>query len=427
MEPSQPGWLGIALSAVGGALALELFFGLVKSKWPSSYYSAGDVVDERISGRWYRFPLYRFVPVYAVSTVAAATVRNTGSAVLGTMISVAALHIAFTSGKAIVLDAVHQKINRRLLTVQLAIIVGIVLIVGLAYLTFDFWRQYLPGFDKYVEVLSTGIVAALATMYLLQWTSGRSGAYDYGEDLLGKIDRSTIDLVVRLAAEHYVDRDLALAILAAENMQRPRYFRRLERALGLVGLAKTHGIMQSSRRWNATDEQSIREAMRSLSNSPLPRELGYTARQVDVLYAIERHNASSEFMSSAEAAFQNLSANCAPASFAVGVDGSPAVRVISSRRKGRTWTILGDVADDVASLQAEVFTRPSAYSADTSPGFATVVPLEVRPGRYRRVWVADFDISYDGLVVTGLDAVYQSHQPRDEHAAHTIEVIPSVF
>lgn len=422
----EPGTVEAIVAIVAGATGLQLFFGLVAARWPQSYYSATDVVDKRIAGKWYRYPLYRFAPIYFVATVAAATISANRGLIPIVMAGIAVLHMAATVGRALVTGVRESNVRLRVIVVQLSTAVGIAGATLAANLTFDFWRTYLPGFDKYVEVLSTGIVAAIVTLYLLRWTTSTSGAVDYEADLLRDIPQSLIDAVVKYSAEYRVDRDLALTILATENMQRPKSSRSIERLLGRIGLARTHGPMQGSRNWRASDNEAIRDALSRLAGTTLPRDR-YMARQVDVLYALEKHNRSTRFIEAAEPAFQNLSGRTAPSCWLVGEDGSPAVRVLNSRRDGRLWTITGDMAREIGAIQAEAWSNPPMFAPGTTVQAEILEEISITEGRYRKLWILKMDIRLDSLRIVGLYHPSAVHEQYTDHQERLIEHTPTIY
>jgi len=76
-----------------------------------------------------------------------------------------------------------------------------------------------------------------------------------------KETRTLTPLALSLSEETNTDSALVLAILYTENLQRPRWFRRLERAKGKILRRGTYGVMQITSDHPISDEESIRLAL----------------------------------------------------------------------------------------------------------------------------------------------------------------------
>ncbi|GAA3044129.1 hypothetical protein GCM10010464_05330 [Pseudonocardia yunnanensis] len=284
------------------------------------------------------------------------------------------LHAASTSIRSLASAAFRSQLTLRQALVDTVIfLMSIAVAVAGGILSTGF-RQYIPGFDKYVEVLLTGVVAALAYSYINKWTTSSQGAMPPAGDLLKSIPREHIAITVRLAAQQRVDRELALAILISENMQRPGWMRQLEWASGKA--SKTHGPFQNVTTRSATTEESIEKAMRDLRGTVLPRQNGGYPLQGRLQYSIEKHNKSRVFVEFCESVFSLLTSEVYPMSATTGADGSPTLRVISRKRVADKWVVLGDMSDDVIMLLA------LAHGDSAQP-----LGVVLLPGKYgRRVW-----------------------------------------
>lgn len=389
--------------AIAAALTLQLFFGLVRTKWPASYYASTDLVSDSISRTWYRFALFRFGPVFVAAMVVSLTGRPDMSEVLASALIFGIIHASLTAGRALVLSAYRQLLSLRqgaLDSAIFAVSMTVALIGGLASPLF---RSYVPGFDKYIEVLLTGAVAALVYAYLSRWTQP---SYDQrtADERLREIPARLLDMTVDAAARNRVDRDLALAVLMTELQQRPAWFRVAEKATKRV--SKTHGPFQNLRDPSASDHESVEMAMENLRGSVLSRE-SYGPRIGRLEAEIERHNRSRVFVESCSEVFHLLSGSASPASDSTGSDGSPSIRMLSRRRIGYEWVLLGDISDGHERL----------YAAATQPVDRSY-PVTVQAGRFgRKLWkvVASVD---DTQVFVGL-----SNQSNEGGRADTDEAI----
>jgi hypothetical protein len=361
--------------AIAAAIVLQLFFHLLRTNWPSNYYSTSDLLGQTLSRRWYRYALFRFGPVIVAAAIVAVTGPDEWPQVFLSSLVFGLIHAFGTSGYALAVGAARNSLTTRQAVVDAGVFVLVVLASLTGALLSPLFRNYVPGFDKYVEVLLTGVVAAMAYTYLARWTAPATSSATHTE-LLATVPKATIDLTVRAAAKHRVDRDLALAVLVTEGLQRPGWLRRVERATGgRLRLSRTHGPFQNATDPTIPDEQSIEAAMASLHDAVLPRRDGYMYSTARLHYNIERHNRSDPFREVCEAAYYTLSSGIAYVSDRPGVDGSPMLRVISVDRVGAQWKIFGDISDDAVDVRSLVMV-PEVRELEVS----------IQEGRYRRTW-----------------------------------------
>ncbi|WP_143202315.1 hypothetical protein [Amycolatopsis sp. CB00013] len=266
-----------------------------------------------------------------------------------------------------------------------------------------------------MEVLSTGIVAALASTYLLRWTQQSGLNIESIKADFKKIPRAAIDATVKYASKYRVDRDLAMTVLLVEYTQRPAWIRKAEPLLNKIGASSTTGIFQANKRVEKSLSAQIEPAISKLANTTLPRSHGYNPKQALLLASFEKHNRSKEFLAHATTIFDIVSQNTTPTCQRVAADGSPAIRRLGERRDGVTWTIWGDAASEIHVL--------SAISRDCenqqAPGIERQVQHSV--GRYRPIWKVQFDLPHDTLIV-------QAQNSLGEYASDlTLTINPSPF
>jgi hypothetical protein len=412
---------GTVPAAVAGALILQLIFGLLRTQWPSNYFAVSDAVGREVSVSPIRYIIFRFAPVYIVCVFVSASVPNETRFVLASSFMVFLLHAGLTAGRALVIDAFRQRLRPPLLLAHLGVFTGICVAGLVATATSNFWRASIPGLDKYVEVIATGVVAAIASHYFMKYTRGHRGEYKSSSEIVALLDQQLVDTTVNVCKKYKVDRNFALAILATENSQRPAWMRRLEDSSSWTGLVRTFGPFQGARK-SGSVEQTVHEALSRFSNaegrdSIRGRSYGGNSQAL-LRYMFEIHNCSSSFIDMAERYFSSLCSGTSPESKLTGSDGSAAVRVLSERREGRTWQVMGDIDDCISSLQCL-----SVVELHSNPNLSTAENVEVftRPGRYRRIWKVEFDIKFEGILVTAL--VNSGDVTRE---AGTISISPSV-
>jgi hypothetical protein len=245
-----------------------------------------------------------------------------------------------------------------------------------------------------MEVLSTGIVAALASTYLLRWTQRSSLDPEQTIKYFRSIPQNLIDITVNLAKHYRVDRDLAMTILYIEYTQRPPWTQRIEKTLNKVGVAKTIGVYQANRRRVETLISEVEPAMANLSNSIMPRSHGYGPKQSLLIANLEKHNKGDDFLRLAENVFNIISQDATPTCQKVAEDGTPAIRKLGERREGMRWRIWGDMAPEVGTLRAVTHDYEDPHSTNT------VRKVHIKEGRHRPIWTVHFDLPHDTLVIS---------------------------
>lgn len=362
-------------AVVIAVIVVRLFFGLVQTRWPNSYYSTSDILASKISQRWYRYSIYRFLPVLTAAILVAASGPNSNDGIFLATLTFGLVHAATTSGYAIVRSAIQGSLSARQALVDASVFVVIVIAAVLGGLISPFVRQFVPGFDKYIEVLLTGIIASLSFAYINRWTSA-DVEYPTARELLALAPSEVVERTKHEARRFRVDRELALAVLLAETVQRPRWIRRAESLTGgRLGLSRTHGPFQNMPSASCTDDQSIVEAMRNLSGAVLPRSNGYVHSGAHLAYHLERHNTSEAFRDVSVSIYRLLSGEILAACDEVSSDGIPLLRQTSVKRVGYEWHLAGDAGDEAVDVQAVI----------VSPQAVRVYPV-MASGSSRREW-----------------------------------------
>lgn len=390
---------------IGGALLINLFFAVAKTRWPGHYFATSQILDHAISSSWVRYGLFRTLPPYVLGTLTAAVAMRYGVSAGWTLTICGATHLSSTTGIAVVHQIRAQTLRRRLALAHLGVAAVTICALWVASLTSRWWFPLTPGPDKYVEVALTGLVAAIAVHYLQKMTHQ---SVDISRIVASITRQIPTDLKRHLShecARHRVDFDLAYAILITESVQRPRWIRLIERAGGVVGLAETHGIMQSAKLRSSTDKESISAAIETLAGATLRRRMGH-AKPAEVEFQLEKHNKGREFQEFASSVFVTLSSTYAGLSSQVGADGSPALRIFERQRVGDRWRLTGDVSEEIDVV---VFVDKGKMSR--------ILSLSLPEGEndyLRRTWQARISISIDSVLAIGFDRL--ALQPKEDES-----------
>lgn len=261
------------LAVAGGVGFLWVFYQVVRSDWPDNYFALSDITSLEISKSLPRYAAFRLLPVFLACLFVAVLAEGwTESGVLAGL-AVALIHGALTAGRGF-RSALHRKtLNRAsLLAAHLAVGASL-LLTGFAAGLMAQWppaQNLIPDSDAVVSELWTALFAALLGAFLVKRTMGRE--VSEGELLYQLLERLPGDLVEYASLEavtNQVDPDLVIALMAAENVQRPAWIRSFERLAGRFKKTGTYGIMQVEAEKPLSDKESIRRAI----EERLPRRL----------------------------------------------------------------------------------------------------------------------------------------------------------
>ncbi|WP_146341312.1 hypothetical protein [Nesterenkonia sp. NBAIMH1] len=149
----------------------------------------------------------------------------------------------------------------------------------------------IPEIDDILIAVWAGLFASLflaAARYLM--ASRPLQADELTEGLVKDIGLDKWEYISQAAKEHGADGDLLRAIILAEVQQRPRWFRRLERAKGLVFRAGTYGIAQIAASKPISDKESVDRLAESFAGYVVPRTGDHWESVAALRERLMRHN-----------------------------------------------------------------------------------------------------------------------------------------
>jgi hypothetical protein len=257
----QPFFLGIVL----GSAFLFAFYRAIQFQWPDSYFAAGDTVSYAISVSPIRYLAFRLLPIYATCVFVVVTLNRLHAAPLIAVIAIGVIY-ASPTGRSVLRDARADPTIRRhrapVLVLRVITILGIQVVAILAFASRGVMAPLVPSVHDVVVTLWTAAIAGILGAYAIQASRGRTAnAQKLANRSANSIPSSLWDSAKRIAEAGGADPTLVKAIMIAENLQRPRWFRHLERLKSRLSPEGTYGIMQvSSSKW-LTDQESIRKAV----------------------------------------------------------------------------------------------------------------------------------------------------------------------
>ena len=258
-------WLASAGTGVVAGVALNLVYRRIQSKWPESYFTLSDYWSHLKAQVPSRYLLFRFGPVVVLSLFFSRQLAAMEWPAWPFIAAALVVHIWPTSLRAAWRLVRYRSAGERstplvVLHLMSAAAVGLCL-VGAALL-----RQHLSALVPDVEAvrdgLWTGLVASLLAVGFTHWT--RAPERTLSGVVRAQRERVGPELVWHarsLAQDDGLDADLVEAVILAESMQRPRWFRRLERVKGIVLPRGTYGIMQVRAPRPIGDRRSIERAL----------------------------------------------------------------------------------------------------------------------------------------------------------------------
>ncbi|MEU2612666.1 hypothetical protein ABZ570_13970 [Micromonospora sp. NPDC007271] len=301
------------LVTAAGVLAISallfIFYAAVRTEWPTSYVSASADVGLIVNRNICRYLAFMFVPTYVVTLLVSTTVSSFGGTAMACALGGAALHLARTQVvhyfKTVVRIENHTRLPSTL--VVIAAMLGTLGSAALGGLGPGPFTAVVPPIDEFFKSLWTTIFVALLAVAALRISRDTSSAdtlvkrsrQELGEDLI-KFAR---DEATRAGA----DPVLVEGILLTENLQRPRWIRRLERWKGLLQSEGTYGIMQVHSDVPMDDKSSVRLAIsKHLSDVVVRRDEWGFYDEDDLRRVLSSYNPSADFVEVAQSLISEI-------------------------------------------------------------------------------------------------------------------------
>lgn len=249
-----------------------------------------------------RYILFALGPTYVIGLLTATTTARAGGNALVVALTIGCFHASTTYAKHLVRTIRYDRSGTRWPTTMLEVglIFGVLAISAFAGRGPGPFGIVVPPVDEFFKSLwTTAFIAVLAAIVIartkVQVDIGRlvkRSRREVGADLV-QFARSE-------AGKSGVDPDIAEAILLTENLQRPGWFRYLERIKGRFFPHGTYGVMQVWSERPLTDKESISRAMAHLDRVTLTVNQNgyYDYRQAEGVF--RDYNDNPNFVSVAE-------------------------------------------------------------------------------------------------------------------------------
>ena len=254
------------LCAVLSAVMLTVAYLAIKSNWPDSYASVSDFGTNLKINRPLSYIAFRLGPVFILVLFGSVNLERSGYSVWPYAILLILLHGGATVGIASI-KLIRSKRNSRrilqLLILHTMVFFALILAVVSAVVLRKLLGPLVPDVQTIIpEIWGAIFVGILATMFY----NATSNRIVYSNNIVAtqreKIGQSLLNYARLEAKKAQCDPILLEAIMITESIQRPKWFRRLERIMGLIYRRGTYGIMQVMSDQPIDDKESIDIAIR---------------------------------------------------------------------------------------------------------------------------------------------------------------------
>lgn len=281
------------------------------------------------------------------------TVARAGGQPATGVVLVGIVHVAATNGRAVARILRRAQPEENVAGLLLYYVASSMLVAAAcagAILSADRLRPLVPQTDKLSEAAWTGLFAAVLAVTLQ--SLGRDDLSD--ATLLERARRDVGPGLWRqlsdAASRHGTDGDLLQAIVGAEALQRPAWFRRAERLKGRLQGSGTYGVAQVSAPAPLSDADSVEELARRFEGFlPDRDESGFVLRE-RLAFAVERHNRKEAFVEMVLAFYDELQGYRLAATDATALDGRPVIEVRSVGRDSGAWVLSGTASVHEATV-----------------------------------------------------------------------------
>lgn len=252
-------------------LLILIFYHAFRLKWPDLYFSVNNMAALFISVSFKRYIAFRFIPVFLITTlvigVLAKGLESSVALFMGLISGV--VYALLTDGRAI-FDLVtkskrikvyfnyHFQIALHSITILLLIVTGC--LAGLFSKT-----QLVSSITPSPQGLADNIWSALLTViiitFLEQIYSEKGLSLDeIFERSLKGISASVLNAIDKYSVEYNANLTLIKAVCIVENIQRPKWLRKIENIKAFLRMTGTYGIMQITANRLVTDTESVKIA-----------------------------------------------------------------------------------------------------------------------------------------------------------------------
>lgn len=370
-------WFDLTARTVTALAAVYAFYAAAGTKWPSSYYLLDDVIGSRVARTARSFLIFRFVPLFVATICALGYLDN----VVDRLLVAAAIAIGHLAISVLRINPYLNPGPRRTKSwwvLQVVILIVSIGVIGLASWIAPKLGQSLPQWRDIVVAAVTALLVVSGSV-LIQGITSRDAAL-----APSAIERSRAryeELVSTTALRCSVDRRFALALVVVEDLQRPNWFRTIERRLARARLASTVGLGQNASDWFVTDEQGVQMLLSSIGDICVNGKLS----RARMAAAAERLNEGDGYVEFVLDVYDRLCGSSYTTS-RIDSDGNPLIVAVRPVLMRGRWLVEGDVGPSIGTLYA-------VNEYDGQQVQVTLPPMASNGAR--RAWRVSLPIDWD--------------------------------
>ncbi|MER5335875.1 hypothetical protein [Micromonospora sp. NPDC002717] len=292
-------WLVTASGAVAIVGLLYLFYAAVRTRWPESYVSASTDVGLIINRNITRYLAFMFGPAYIITLIVSTTVDRFGGKGVISALAGALIHVGRTQGvhyfKHVARNGNHTRLPATIVAIVAAL--GTLASAGLGGLGPGPFTAVVPPIDEFFKSLWTTIFVALLAVAVLRASKDTTSAAVLAERSKREVGEDLLRFAREEAEKAGVDPILLEGILLTENLQRPKWVRRLERWKGWLRPEGTYGVMQVHSAVPLSDRSSVLRAISDhLSNVVVRRGQWTYYDREDLRRTLSQYNSNEDFV-----------------------------------------------------------------------------------------------------------------------------------
>ena len=291
---------------LGGALLLGSIYRRIQSSWPTSYVSLSDYAAYQKASLPYRYLLFRYGPVVLVGFFGGTLIREQAWPTWPFVLAAFVVHTGATSLRAAWREIRPRWYRDRHVPLIIGHLVSVLVVfaalAGPAYFG-DRASALAPDLAEVRNGIWAGLIGSALTFTLIRMM--RAPERTVQGLIVAQRQRIGDELRWHLrdqAEASGLDPDLMEAVMIAEALQRPRWFRVLERIKGLVFRKGTYGVMQVQSDRPLSDRESIDIAVSRFSGVFQPGGLSDSS----FYERLAEYNPSDEFASVVEEVYIEL-------------------------------------------------------------------------------------------------------------------------
>lgn len=252
--------------------SIVVFYNAFKATWPELYFSISDYTSLFISVTPKRYLAFRIVPIIIISSMILAVFFPHFSSKETILIcgSAAFVHSILTNGVALLKifrrsPDIHTYFNTymqvlvHLGTIVLALFAGF---LGGLFAKSEIIKAVIPSPQGLVDNLWSALITAIFIVFFYKiYKSQEISNEQIFDKSLKNIDPNLREYIEIESANNSTDSKLILAICIVENIERPKWFRKFEKAKSFLFTKGSYGIMQLQSDKYLNDKQSIKGAI----------------------------------------------------------------------------------------------------------------------------------------------------------------------